>query len=142
MSLYSWLAEVFRPCVHIDRTLATMFDDPNEPKVTTVAVQCEICGRVDKTVIKAEGVCQHKWLTMAKNAVFVNEGDSRPTYHRVEQKCERCGAWQAVDLLPPYSKEMRRKRDEEANEARRSKVHTGQGPQPSPGGPDGVGSLV
>lgn len=98
MSLMSWLAELVRPCVHVDRTVATMFDDPNNPKVTTVVCQCEICGRVAKTAIKAEGVCLHKWKTERRIPVFSSDDDKRPVYHRIEQNCVRCGEERAVDL--------------------------------------------
>jgi hypothetical protein len=97
-----WLVEAFNPCIHMDRTVATMFDDPANPKVTTVIAECEVCGRTERKVFKAEGACVHKWITDRRSAVYEShEGeDKRPIYHRLDQHCEYCGDVRAIDLKP------------------------------------------
>ena len=100
MGLATMLASLLHPCAHIDKTVATMFDDPSNPKVTTVVSECEICGRLKQTVFRAEGVCQHQWVTDNKSAVWEKPTDKFPAYHRIEQHCSRCGEVRAVDMRP------------------------------------------
>lgn len=103
MSLFGWLGEWLAPCIHQDRTLATMFDKPEDPKVTTIVLQCDLCGRISKQVVRAEGVappCAHKWATYQRNSVFENDNAKRPTHHRINQRCEKCGEERCVDLRP------------------------------------------
>lgn len=104
MNLIRWFVEAINPCVHQDRTVATMFDDPTNPKVTTVVSECELCGRVQHTVIKAAGVCTHKWTTYTRIAVFDKPDAQRPGHYRAHQTCDRCGEERAVDLMPEKGK--------------------------------------
>jgi hypothetical protein len=98
MNLIRCLIEALNPCVHIDRVVATMYDNKDDPKVTTVVNSCDICGRISQTVTKAAGVCFHHWVTLRRVNVMANETDKIPIFHAIEQQCNKCGDVRKVNL--------------------------------------------
>lgn len=108
MSLFSWLAEVVRPCVHTWRIVNQMQDDPISPKAVTIIRECEICGALDERKFNGPTrVCPpHKWVQDgARSAVWGEPTDKHPIYYRVHQRCELCGEVRAVDLRPTNGEE-------------------------------------
>jgi len=103
MNLIRCLIEALNPCVHQDRVVATMYDNPQDPKVTTVVSSCDICGRTTEAVFMAKGVCQHHWETFQRVSVMPKDtksinGDEIPLFYSFNQKCTKCGDLRKVDM--------------------------------------------
>jgi hypothetical protein len=102
MNLIRCLVEALNPCVHQYRTVATMYDNPDKPTITTLVQECDICGDTRRMVFDAEGVCQHHWQTLQRISVFPTtdkpDPDAIPLYYRFVQQCTKCGVLQKSDM--------------------------------------------
>jgi hypothetical protein len=98
MNIIRCLVEALNPCVHQYTVVATMYDDKDDPKVTTIISECEICGHAKRAVFKAEGVCFHYWKTLRRVGVWKDKTDTLPFAFSYEQQCEKCGDLREVKL--------------------------------------------
>jgi hypothetical protein len=95
MNIIRCLVEALNPCIHQDVAVATMYDNKDNPQVTTVVSQCEICGRTKRDVFEAAGHCFHKWVTLRRVSIW-GKDPKYPTGFSHEQQCEKCGAIRTV----------------------------------------------
>lgn len=100
MNLIRCLIEALNPCVHQFRLVATMYDNKDDPKITTLVSDCEICGITKRDVYGAEGVCVHKWLIQQKINIMGKQSSPSgiPLYHAYILRCERCGELKREDM--------------------------------------------